>query len=83
MGKTAAENNVQQKPVATDANSVKAKDIRDYYASGAYSPAEVAEHFNVEEEDVMRVLKLNDEPNDEWNEPKAAPARTEGDEPTE
>lgn len=61
MGKSTSDN-VQAKPTATDAGSVKAADIKDFYESGAHSVSEVAEHFNVEESDVINVLGLDKDP---------------------
>lgn len=74
MGRTKSETDVQARPTSSDAANVKVADLRDYYNEG-HSPQEVADNFNVEVEDVMRVLKLHEQGDDlnEFNQPKGAP----------
>jgi hypothetical protein len=74
MGKTAkeTEQELQVNPSLNENDKVKVSAIKEYYATtaGGVSVSQVAEHFNVEEADVMRVLGLDKEETDEWNEPK-------------
>ena len=69
MGRTKNETDEVQTS-AHDVSNVKVSDLRKFYEQG-HSPAEVADEFEVEEADVIAALKLNDEPNNEWNEPRS------------
>lgn len=39
----------------------KVADIRDFYHGGAHSPQQVADHFNIDLKDALRILKLDED----------------------
>lgn len=84
MGRTKDETNVPARPTSADASNVAVKDLKAFYDQG-HSPQEVADEFNVEVEDVIRVLKLNEQGDDldEFNQPKGAPKGEGEDTPAE